>query len=162
MGCTAGTDCTGLRTLVLSLSNVNPIPNGARLYTCQIAIAEDAADGTYPLTCSNAGASDPDGGALVTACVDGSVVVGVQPTPTGTPTVTPTVTPSPSPSPTPTATSGTPPPATATNTPATPPTRTPTPADNDDCQIVAPAHTRPAWVLLLPAALLFALRRRRR
>ena len=85
-GCTPGTDCTGVRALVLALANVVPIPNGSVLYTCQIAIADDAADGTYPLTCTNAGASDPVGGIVATSCVDGEVVVGVQPTATSTAT----------------------------------------------------------------------------
>ena len=38
-GCTAGTDCTGIRSLVLALDNVAPIPTGSVLYTCQVAIA---------------------------------------------------------------------------------------------------------------------------
>ena len=41
-GCTAGTDCTGIRSLVLALDNVTPIPDGSVLYTCQVAIASDA------------------------------------------------------------------------------------------------------------------------
>jgi len=163
-GCTVGTSCTAVRALVLALDNVNPIPNGAVLYTCTIAIAEDAADGSYPLTCSNAGASDPDGGALATNCVDGAVDVGVQPTATNT--ATPSNTPV---SVTPTATPGTPPPPTSTVTPpggTNTPVRTPTRgirfSDDDNCQIVAPAASRPAWILLVPAALLLGLRRRRR
>jgi hypothetical protein len=46
-GCTAGTDCTGVRALVLALDNVDPIPTGSVLYTCQVAIAGDAADGDF-------------------------------------------------------------------------------------------------------------------
>jgi hypothetical protein len=160
-GCTPGTDCTAVRALVLSISNVKAIPNGSVLYTCTIAVSESAANGTYPLVCSNAGATDPGGNALVTACVDGSVIVGVQPTPTDTPSPTPSV----SPTPTPTATSLTPPAPTATNTPLVPPptnTPQPRPRDDDSCQIVAAPGSRPAWVLLLPAALLLGLRRRRR
>jgi hypothetical protein len=33
-GCTPGVDCTGVRALVLSTSNVDPIPDGSVLYTC--------------------------------------------------------------------------------------------------------------------------------
>jgi len=163
-GCTVGTSCTAVRALVLALSNVDPIANGAVLYTCTVAIGAEVADGTFPLTCSNAGASDPDGGALVTNCVNGSVVVGVQPTATST--VTASNTPG---SPTPTST---PPPPTFTVTPLTPPgtntpVRTPTRVnlhfrDSDSCQIVAAAASQPAWILLVPAALLLNLRRRRR
>ena len=75
-GCTAGTDCTGIRALVLALDNVSPIPTGSVLYTCKVPVAADAADGEYTLTCSNPGASDPDGGALDTDCTDGTVTVG--------------------------------------------------------------------------------------
>jgi hypothetical protein len=165
-GCSPGSTCTAVRALVLALDNVAPIPNGATLYTCTIAISASAANGTYPLTCTNAGASDPDGGALVTSCVNGSVVVGVQPTPTVSPTATPSGTP------TPTATGGvdtptvTPTPSlTATHTPLPTPTRTRGPhkdTDDDGCAIVAPSRGGTAWMLLAPAALLLALRRRRR
>src|SRR5512143_840556 len=102
-GCTAGTDCTGVRALVLALDNVAPIPTGSVLYTCQVAIASDAADGDHPLTCSNSGASDPDGNAVTATCTNGKVTVGGGGggTPTETPTETPVV-------------------STPTNTPSTP------------------------------------------
>ena len=115
-------------------------------------------NGTYPLPCSNPTAQNPQGGSLVAACVDGSVIVGVQPTPTDTPTNTPTPTGQ---------TGGTPtitPTPQATNTSVVPPTPTRRLhfADSDSCQIIAAAESRPAWVLLLPAAVLLAARRRRR
>jgi hypothetical protein len=103
-GCTPGTDCTGVKAIVLSISNLSAIPDGSVLYTCQVAIAADAADGDYTLACANPGASDPDGVALETDCVDGTVTVGAPPlteTPTATetlpvaPTDTPTATPTP-------------------------------------------------------------------
>jgi hypothetical protein len=74
-GCTAGTDCTGVRALVLALDNVDPIPDGSVLYTCQVAIAGDAS-GEIELTNSNTGASDPTGNALTTTGVSGNVTVG--------------------------------------------------------------------------------------
>jgi hypothetical protein len=157
-GCTVGSSCTAVLATIADTGSKSSIPSGSRLYTCQVAISETAEDGTYPLTCSNASAQDPNGGSVLTSCVDGSVVVGVQPTPTNTPTNTPTPTgqtggtPSATPTPQPTNTSG--------------PPRTPTRrvhfADSDSCQIVAAAESRPALVLLLPAALLLAARRRRR
>ena len=82
-GC-SGTACTGVRALVLSFSNTTAIPDGSVLYTCNIAIGASAS-GTLPLTCANAGASDPDGNALTTTCTNGSVTVGG-----GGPTPTPT------------------------------------------------------------------------
>jgi hypothetical protein len=157
-GCTPGTDCTGVRSLVLALDNVSPIPSGSVLYTCEVSIASSVADGTYPLGCENAGASDPDGNAVATACDAGNVIVGVQPTvtstprPSNTPTETPTATPE-----------GVP---TATNTPAAPPTATatrtrgPKKDEDDGCQVVAPATGGEAWLLLLPVAALLWRRRR--
>ena len=188
-GCTVGTDCTGVRALVLAFANVNPIPNGATLYTCQVAISATAADGEYPLTCSNAGGSDPDGGAVRTGCTDGDVIVGLPPPGTSTATSTQTDTPTPTPTgeggtPTATATVGTPTPptptATATVGTPTPPTPTATPpatntairtrtstprpssGDDDGCHVAGTAHRGAAWLLLLPVALLIGLRRRRR
>jgi len=164
-GCTPGTDCTGVRALVLAFANVAAIPNGATLYTCQIAIASDAPDGTYPLTCSAAGASDSDGGAVPTSCLNGEVVVGVQPTETAT--LTPTATETPTPTPTGgegTATvTPTPLPPTATSTVTRTATNTRRPSSEDDgCQVVGTSAGGSAWMLIIPAALLLRLRRRRR
>jgi MYXO-CTERM domain-containing protein len=161
-GCEPGTDCTGIRALVLALDNVDPIPDGSILYRCEISIDESVADGTYPLTCSNAGASDPDGGALVTNCVNGQAIVGIVATPTDTATASPTVTETPTPSATPTI--GTPTTPTVTNTPTrtNTPVRTHKPNDEDDgCAVVAPRDGGSGWALLLPIAGLLLLRRRR-
>jgi hypothetical protein len=79
-----------VRAIIISFSDLSPIPDGSQLYTCNIAIAA-AATGTLPLTCSNPGASDPNGGALTATCTNGSVIVGGGggPTPTNTPGTTP-------------------------------------------------------------------------
>ncbi|MBX3026849.1 cellulase family glycosylhydrolase [bacterium] len=91
-GCAAGGDCAAVRAIVLALDNVDPIPIGALLYSCRVAVSQNAADGIYPLPCTNAAASDPDGNALATTCAPGSVVVGSLRTPTPTaPAITPTV-----------------------------------------------------------------------
>ena len=156
-GCTPGTDCTGIRSLVLALDNVDPIPDGSLLYSCTVSIGSGVANGTYDLVCTNAGASDPDGGAVPTDCIDGELFVGVDPTPTSTPSATPTITTEPTPTDTPTVTTPSP-----TNTATRTATRTPNPGGNDDdgCAVVAPtASGSAAWLLLLPAVLL--LRRRR-
>ena len=158
-GCTAGTDCTGIRSLVLALDNVAPIPSGSVLYTCQVTTAENAEDGNYTLTCSNSGASDPDGNAVPATCTNGTIMVGGVNPPTATPTDTAIA-------------------STPTNTPVvTPPTNTATPTntkkptntpgggggnDDDGCAIVAPAQSGSAWMLLLPAAALLWFRRRSR
>ena len=153
-----------LRAIVLALDNVDPIPTGSILYTCEFGIPDTTPDGTYPLTCTNPGASDPLGNAITTACVSGSVVVGeISPTPTDTPP-DPTPTSTPDGLTTPTATATGLEPSTPTPTAPAPPTATFRRIfidDDDTCQIVAPADAGLAWFLLMPAALL-ALRRRRR
>jgi hypothetical protein len=148
-GCDVGTSCTGIRSLVLSLSNVNPIPDGSKLYDC--AVATGAATGTFPLACSNEGASDPAGGALDTDCTDGEVVVQQMESPTDTPIVVVTDTPTPTPTeggatPTRTRTSGV----------------IPVNECDDGCAITAPADANAGWLLVLPAAMLLWLRRRAR
>lgn len=74
-GCTPGEDCTAVRLLVLSLSDLDPIPDGSVLYRCTVAISHTAPDGTYPLTSSAEDASTPDGEAIATVGEDGAVVV---------------------------------------------------------------------------------------
>jgi hypothetical protein len=158
-GCTVGETCTGVRALVLALDNVDPIPTDSVLYSCNVNIAENAEDGVYPLTCSNPGASDPDGGALLAECTNGAITVGgpVTDTPTATPTETPTT---PVTVNTPTATNTAPP--TNTSTPTKRATNTPGGGgfDDDGCAVVAPAQTSNGWLLLLPAAALLWIRRR--
>jgi hypothetical protein len=138
--------CT-LRTLVRSFDNVDPIPNGSTLYTCDIEIAHTAADGTYPLACAISSAIDPDGTRLSTACIDGSVDVGDAPLASPTPTNT-----------------ALPPPATVTNRPTSIPTASPHPRHNDgdgcECQVSPSTGTRAGWMLAFPAALLWLRRRR--
>jgi len=155
-GCSPGSTCTGILATVTSFENDDPIADGSVLYTCTIAIDEDVAAGTYPLTCSEAFAEGPDGEELDTECIDGDLVVGVQPTVTNTPTVTPSVTNTPDGGPTATATPTPPPPPTATNT------RRPPSQEDDGCQIVAPSTSHSGWLLFAPAALLLWVRRRNR
>jgi hypothetical protein len=76
MGCTAGVDCTGVRAFVLSASNVDPIPDGATLYTCQVAIAPAAPAGTYTLA-----ASGPSGEILSALTTNGAIEVSEAPPP---------------------------------------------------------------------------------
>jgi YVTN family beta-propeller protein len=59
-GCSSAR-CIGLRALVLSIENTDPIADGSLLYTCRVEIASDATARSYPLISSNLGASDPDG-----------------------------------------------------------------------------------------------------
>lgn len=72
-GC-AGSRCTGVRALVLSLSNVAPIPAGSVLYTCTLAVAAGAR-GSVPLRVTRVGFSDPAGAALAGSGIDGTVTI---------------------------------------------------------------------------------------
>jgi hypothetical protein len=77
-GCTPGATCTGIRALVLSLSDLTPIADGV-LYTCNVAIAPTAPAGTYPLVNSALGASDPLGRDQPVTGGDGAVIVADSP-----------------------------------------------------------------------------------
>jgi hypothetical protein len=73
-GC-RGASCTGVRALVLSLSNVDPIPNGSVLYTCTAQITPKARPGTHRLEVTRVGFSSPTGQAISGGNRDGSVTV---------------------------------------------------------------------------------------
>jgi len=87
-GC-SGSSCTAIRSLVLALDNVDPIPDGSVMFSCNVAIAPSAPNGVYPLVGSNAGSSDPQGSAISTDVTNGAVTVGNVPPTTASPTVTP-------------------------------------------------------------------------
>lgn len=77
-----------VRAIVLSLTDVNPIPNGL-LYCCRFT-AEAEPGGCCNFNLTNVGAADPNGVALsVNSGVGGRLCVAVHPT-IGTPTPTPT------------------------------------------------------------------------
>ncbi len=115
-GCGTTTPCTGVRAVVVSLANLDPIPDGAVVYTCRIAVPSTAPAGTDTLSVDDVVLVDEEANEIPGAAgTDGSVVVSSAPTPT--PTLPPTATPTPTGTPTAT----TPPTATAT----APPTDTP-------------------------------------
>jgi hypothetical protein len=64
-----------MRALVLSFSNLTPIPDGSLLYSCRLSIAADASLGPHALPCSGPDASSPDGEQIAIACPDGEVDV---------------------------------------------------------------------------------------
>ena len=70
-----GAACTSIRALVLSLTNVNPIPDGSMLYTCKVNILPGAPAASYPLTTSNVGMSDPMGHDIPATGTDGAITV---------------------------------------------------------------------------------------
>ena len=58
--CTPGTNCTGIRAIILAVDNLNPIPDGSALYSCAVAIASDAtvpSDHTLTISNESAGAA---------------------------------------------------------------------------------------------------------
>ena len=73
--CTPGVDCSAMRALVLSFSDVAPIYDGAVLYRCTALLSRDLEPGDHGLTLSNLGASDPDGLAVQLDGIDGVVSV---------------------------------------------------------------------------------------
>jgi len=57
--CTPGTNCTGIRAIILAVDNLGAIPDGSTLYTCIVDVSPTATVGnTYPLTISNESAGD--------------------------------------------------------------------------------------------------------
>jgi MYXO-CTERM domain-containing protein len=184
-----GTACTGVRAVVISFENLDVIPTGSVLYTCDVEIAADATE-SFPLTCSDPGAGDPEAMKLGTDCTNGTITAAGVATPTTTATATTssaiTATTTATVTRTPTTPVGTTPTstgtgrATATSTPTggspvstatvtvTPP-RIPTATstgtfpnqEDDGCAVTGSAQSSSAWLLLAPVALLLRLRRRR-
>lgn len=75
-GCRAAAgQCTSVRAIVLSVSNVKPIPNGSVLYTCNVAVASGTPPGGYRLHVTHAAFSSPDGKALTGNVTDGVITV---------------------------------------------------------------------------------------
>lgn len=64
-----------MRALVLSLTNIDPIPDDSLLFSCRLRVAADAAPGRYQLRLHNLGGSTADGDAIDTFASGGSVTV---------------------------------------------------------------------------------------
>jgi hypothetical protein len=115
--------CTSVRAVVVSLENVDPIPDGSVLYTCNATLSDVEAR----VDVTGVGASDAEGNP-VPGVAGRNGFLCVEPPPTPTPTITATRTASPTTPPVEAS-----PTATRTATPTTPvviatPTRTPTTA----------------------------------
>ena len=167
-GCVPGVDCESVKALILSFSNLDALPDDTLLYTCNVVAVgtgsaattiSGTAGGTFPLTCSAPGSSDPAGTPLFTSCSDGRVDV-VPPTVTPTPTsAPPTAKPTPtSAPPTPTSTAEATATATSTDTPIIP-TIPPASGDDDGCAVAAQEANDPSgFLLMLPLAALLWFR----
>jgi hypothetical protein len=70
-----GDDCTHVRALVLSFTDVEPIPNGATVFACDLHIDAAALPGVYPLTLDLPNASDRYGNQLPIASQAGALTV---------------------------------------------------------------------------------------
>ena len=75
-GCQPGVDCDTVRALVVAFNNLATIPSGALLYTCSVSVPQAAMNGTYPLRCAAAAASDANEQPLAVRCLDGAITVG--------------------------------------------------------------------------------------
>ena len=84
-GCMPGVSCTSIKALILSFSNLSPIPDGSVLFTCQVQISGAAPGGSYPLDSQLEGAASPFGDDVPIDAVDGLITVSVAPTATPTP-----------------------------------------------------------------------------
>jgi hypothetical protein len=71
-GCISGPDC---RVSVVISGSTTPIPSGAMLFTCRVAIDPAAPLGNYPLPCTLASASNPQRESVNVVCTDGVVIV---------------------------------------------------------------------------------------
>jgi len=95
--CVVGGSCTAFRAIVFAFDNVDPIPDGALLFTCTVRIAPNTPPGTYTLSTSHRRVSDPTGVGNDIPGSDGEVVVTLVPgaTPNATWTSAPSRTPTP-------------------------------------------------------------------
>ncbi len=69
-------NCGNLKALIISLSNVDRIPDGSALYSVEVDIAPWAAPGFYPIQVTETGAADSLGNEVQTIGVAGGVFVG--------------------------------------------------------------------------------------
>ena len=149
------------RGIILSTANTTTIPDG-KLYTCTFTLS-GTASGHSDLLNVGASASDPSGAKLTTTGANGGIDIVVAPTATATATETETPLPT-NTVPAPTATNTSPPTATKTNTavPTVTNTRSASSNEDDGCQIGAGHSSNSGWLVMLPVAALFVLRRRSR
>ena len=75
LDCDPAADCQSVRVFVLSLTNLEAIPDASALYSCRVAIAEDATLGTHPLANREVAASAEKGQSIPTTGTDGAIEV---------------------------------------------------------------------------------------
>jgi hypothetical protein len=62
-----------VHSVVVALDNVDPIPSGALLYRCRVAIDAGARPGPLAVRLRHALSSNPDGSDRIAATVDGTI-----------------------------------------------------------------------------------------
>jgi hypothetical protein len=68
--------CTSLQAMIAG-ANQTPVPYGLDLFGCSLAISPSASkDGTYPLTCLNATATNFHNEPVPITCTSGAVITG--------------------------------------------------------------------------------------
>lgn len=72
----AHSGCNSMLALILSLSNVDPIPNGSVMYDVEVEVAPGTPQGFYPIIVTEPAASDPQGNELQASGVAGGIFVG--------------------------------------------------------------------------------------
>ncbi|HYD48940.1 MAG TPA: hypothetical protein VEB21_11360 [Terriglobales bacterium] len=97
-GCNAQLgECTAVRIIVVAFEVVPPIADGSVLYTCEVKVAPDTAEGSHELELDNVVVAGSDGARLDATGANGAVVVS-RPAPgaptqaAATPTIAPPVT----------------------------------------------------------------------
>jgi len=78
LGCDPAVDCSSVRVFVLSFANLETIVDGP-LYSCRVAVPASAADGDYPLTPVELGASGLGGAMIAVSGTAGEVSVVREP-----------------------------------------------------------------------------------
>ncbi len=73
-GC-SGASCSGVRAIILSLTDLRAIPDGAELYTCTLSAAESAVAGEHLLAISGVALSSPSGDDIDAGSTGGRVQV---------------------------------------------------------------------------------------
>ncbi len=68
--------CNNLKMLILSFTDLSALPDGVRLYSCDVFVAPGTPPGFYPLTVSEPGASNSVGDSISTVGLPGGIFVG--------------------------------------------------------------------------------------
>lgn len=74
IGC-SGTQCSGVRMMVVSTDTEQPIDTPGELFRCSVSVASSAPSGSYVVVVSNVAMSDETGGRVIGFGSDGAINV---------------------------------------------------------------------------------------